>query len=131
MPVVGGLAETVAVDAHMVFPLPDTLPFDKGAALALNYLTVHFALICRARLKQGEIVLVHGAADGVGTAACQLAAAYGARVVAVVSTPAKGEVARAAGPTRSCRSMASATRYAGSPTAAAWTWSWIRSAASA
>jgi NADPH:quinone reductase len=97
MPVLGGLAETVAVDAHMVFPLPDTVPFDKGAALALNYLTVHFALIRRARLKQGEIVLVHGAAGGVGTAACQLAAAYRARVVAVVSTPAKGEVARAVG----------------------------------
>jgi NADPH2:quinone reductase len=73
------------------------VPFDKGATLPLNYLTVHFALIRRARLKQGEIVLVHGAAGGVGTAACQLAAAYGARVVAVVSTPAKGEVARAAG----------------------------------
>lgn len=97
MPVLGGLAETVAVGPHMVFPLPDTVPFDKGATLPLNYLTVHFALIRRARLKQGEIVLVHGAAGGVGTAACQLAAAYGAQVVAVVSTAAKGEVARAAG----------------------------------
>lgn len=131
MPVLGGLAETVAVGPHMVFPLPDTVPFDKGATLPLNYLTVHFALIRRARLKQGEIVLVHGAAGGVGTAACQLAAAYGAQVVAVVSTAAKGEVARAAGRTRSCRSMASATRCAGSPTAAASTSSWIRSAVSA
>ena len=97
MPMVGGLAETVAVDAHMVFPLPDGVPFDKAAALPLNYLTAHFAFTRRARLQQGETVLVHGAAGGVGTAACQLAAAYGARVVAVVSTPEKGEVARAAG----------------------------------
>jgi NADPH:quinone reductase len=97
MPVVGGFAETVAVDPGMVFPLPDEMPFDKGAALPLNYLTMHFALLRRAQLKAGETVLVHGAAGGVGTAACQLAAAYGARVVAVVSTPAKGEVARAAG----------------------------------
>src|SRR3954470_2673490 len=97
MPITGGLAETVAVDGHMVFPLPDGLPFEKSAALPLNYLTAHFALTRRAQLKKGETVLVHGAAGGVGTAACQLAAAYGARVIAVVSTPAKGDVARAAG----------------------------------
>src|SRR3954462_9601680 len=97
MPTIGGFAETVAVDAHMVFPLPDAVPFDRGAALPLNYLTVHFAFTRRARLEKGETVLVHGAAGGVGTAACQLAAAHGARVIAVVSTPDKGEVARAAG----------------------------------
>jgi NADPH:quinone reductase len=97
MPVIGGLAETVAVDADMVFPLPAQVPSDKGAALPLNYLTMHFALTRRAKLKTGETVLVHGAAGGVGAAACQLAAAEGARVIAVVSTPDKGEVARAAG----------------------------------
>jgi NADPH:quinone reductase len=97
LPMTGGFAETVAVDAGMVFPLPDAVPFDRGAALPLNYLTMHFALLRRARLEGGETVLVHGAAGGVGTAACQLAAAYGARVLAVVSTPDKGEVARAAG----------------------------------
>jgi NADPH2:quinone reductase len=97
MPVLGGFAETVAVDAHMVFPLPDTLPFDKGAALPLNYLTAHFALTRRGRLAKGETVLVQGAAGGVGTAACQMAAAYGARVIAVVSTPEKAEFARRAG----------------------------------
>ena len=97
MPIVGGFAATVAVDARMVFPLPDDVPFDKAAALPLNYLTVHFALRRRAQLRHGETVLVHGAAGGVGTAACQLAAAYGARVIAVVSTTEKGKVARAAG----------------------------------
>ncbi|MBB3085518.1 NADPH:quinone oxidoreductase family protein [Geodermatophilus sabuli] len=97
MPVIGGFAETVAIDADMVFPLPDGVPFDKGAAVPLNYLTMHFALLHRAQLRAGETVLVHGAAGGVGTAACQLAAAYGARVIAVVSSPEKGEVARAAG----------------------------------
>jgi len=97
MPITGGFAETVAVDADMVFPLPAEVPFDKGALIPLNYLTMHFALLRRAALKAGETVLVHGAAGGVGTAACQLAVAYGARVIAVVSTPDKGEVARAAG----------------------------------
>jgi len=72
------------------------VPFDKGAAMPLNYQTMHFALLRRVRLAAGETVLVHGAAGGVGTAACQLAVAYGARVLAVVSTLAKAEVARAA-----------------------------------
>lgn len=97
MPIIGGFAETVAVDTHMVFPLPETVPFDKAAALPLNYLTVHFALTRRARLSSGEIVLVHGAAGGIGSAACQMAAAYGARVIAVVSSDEKGEIARRAG----------------------------------
>ncbi|WP_233517624.1 NADPH:quinone oxidoreductase family protein [Geodermatophilus marinus] len=97
LPTTGGLAETVAVDGSMVFPLPDGVPSDRAAALPLNYLTAHFALVRRARLEAGERVLVHGAAGGLGAAACQLAAASGARVVAVVSTPEKAEVARAAG----------------------------------
>jgi NADPH2:quinone reductase len=63
----------------------------------MNYLTCHFALRERGRLQEGETVLVHGAAGGVGTAAVQLAKAWGARVLAVVSSDAKGEVARAAG----------------------------------
>jgi NADPH2:quinone reductase len=97
MPVFGGFAETVAVDEGMVFPLPDDVPFDKAAALPLNYLTAHFALIRRGQLTAGETVLVHGAAGGVGIASCQLAASLGARVIAVVSSQAKAEIARAAG----------------------------------
>ncbi len=97
LPTLGGFAETAAAPADRVFRLPDRVSFEQAAALPLNYLTMHFALRRRARLEPGETVLVHGAAGGVGTAACQLAAAYGARVLAVVSSPAKGEVARAAG----------------------------------
>jgi NADPH2:quinone reductase len=97
MPLIGGFAETVAVDAASVFPVPDQVSLSTAAALPLNYLTMHFALHRRAKLRAGETVLVHGAAGGLGTAACQLAAAYGARVIAVVSTPQKGETAREAG----------------------------------
>jgi NADPH2:quinone reductase len=97
MPLIGGFAETVAVDAVSVFSVPDQVSLSTAAALPLNYLTMHFALHRRARLQAGETVLVHGAAGGLGTAACQLAAAYGAWVIAVVSTPAKSETARAAG----------------------------------
>ncbi|GGN01508.1 NADPH:quinone oxidoreductase [Terrabacter tumescens] len=96
-PVLGAFAETVAVPEAMVFPLPDAVPFQVGAALPMNYLTVHFALTQRGRLERGEVVLVHGAAGGIGTAAIQLARAMDARVIAVVSSEDKIETARAAG----------------------------------
>ena len=96
-PFLGGFAEVVEADAAMVFPLPDSVTYEQGAALPMNYLTCHFALRERGRLREGETVLVQGAAGGIGTAAVQLAAAWGARVIAVVSSQDKGEVARAAG----------------------------------
>ena len=96
-PGLGGFAEVVAADPGVVFPLPDEVSFLSGAALPMNYLTAHFALVRRGGLRAGETVLVHGAGGGVGTAAVQLAAALGARVVAVVSTPEKAAVAAAAG----------------------------------
>jgi NADPH2:quinone reductase len=96
-PGIGGFADVVAADPDLVFPLPDDVSFEAGAALPLNYLTVHFALVRRGGLRAGETVLVHGAAGGIGTAAVQLAAALGARVIAVASSKEKAEVAAAAG----------------------------------
>lgn len=93
----GGAAEVVATTADGVFPLPDALSFEQGAALPMNYLTAEFALGERGGLQRGETVLVHGAAGGVGTATIQVARGMGARTIAVVSTDAKAEVARAAG----------------------------------
>jgi NADPH2:quinone reductase len=93
----GGAAELVACPAPFVFRLPDSVSYDTGAAIPLNYLTAHFALAERAGLRQGETVLVHGAAGGVGTATLQVARGLGARTIAVVSTEAKEEVARRAG----------------------------------
>jgi NADPH2:quinone reductase len=93
----GGAAERVAVPAEFVFPLPDALSFDEGAALPMNYLTAHFALVDRGHVKAGETVLVHGAAGGVGTATIQVARGFGARTIAVVSTEEKAKVARSAG----------------------------------
>jgi NADPH2:quinone reductase len=93
----GGFAERVVAAAGAVFPLPDNVSFAAGAALPMNYLTMHFALTRRGRLQPGETVLVHGAAGGIGTAAIQLASALGARVIGVVSSDAKAAAARAAG----------------------------------
>jgi NADPH2:quinone reductase len=96
----GAMAETAVLPAAQVFGLPDNVGFEAGAGLLFNDLTVYFALTTRARLADGETVLVHGAAGGIGTSTLRLAPALGAsRVIAVVSTEDKVDVARAAGAT--------------------------------
>src|SRR3954471_8802798 len=93
----GGGADLVALGPDSVFPLPEELSFEQGAAIPMNYLTAHFALDTRARLERGETVLVNGAAGGLGTASIQVAKGLHARVIAVVSTEEKAAVAKAAG----------------------------------
>jgi NADPH2:quinone reductase len=96
-PMLGGWAEVAVAPAFLTFPLPDGFDAAQGAALILNYHTAYFALKIRGRLAQGETVLVHGAAGGVGTAAIQVAKGLGARTIGVVSTQEKERVAREAG----------------------------------
>ena len=93
----GGLAEKVVVNAATALRLPDERSFEEGSALILTYATSIHALLDRGRLKAGETLLVLGAAGGVGLAAVELGKAYGARVVAAVSSEEKAEVARQAG----------------------------------
>src|SRR5580693_5311753 len=93
----GGFAETAVAPEFFTFALSDELDFAQGAALILNYHTAYFALLLRGRLAEGETVLVHGAAGGVGTASLQVAKGLGARTIALVSSEAKGAVAKAAG----------------------------------
>jgi NADPH2:quinone reductase len=98
MVLLGGWAEQAVAPVDATFPLPDRLTFEQGAALPLNYLTMHFALVTRAHIQPGEVVLVHGAAGGIGTAAIQVAKAFGAgRVIAVASTEEKRNLALTAG----------------------------------
>jgi NADPH:quinone reductase-like Zn-dependent oxidoreductase len=93
----GGLAETVAVNAATALRLPEERGFEEGSALILTYATSIHALLDRGKLKAGETLLVLGAAGGVGLAAVELGKAYGARVIAAVSSEEKAEVVRAAG----------------------------------
>jgi NADPH2:quinone reductase len=95
--VLGGMAEQAVAPAYLTFGLPGELDFAQGASVILNYHTVYFALKLRGRVKEGERVLVHGAAGGVGTAALQVAKALGASTIAVVSSDEKERVAREAG----------------------------------
>src|SRR3954464_11771796 len=69
----GGFAEVAVAPAAMTFALPERLDPAQGAPLVLNYHTAWFAFVTRGRLAEGETVLVHGAAGGVGTASIQVA----------------------------------------------------------
>lgn len=93
----GGYSERVAVNESALFPIPNSLPFEEAAAMHIIFQTAHFALHRRANLSEGETVLVHAGAGGVGSAAIQLAKAAGARVVATAGGAQKVEVCRRLG----------------------------------
>jgi NADPH2:quinone reductase len=96
----GGMAEVAVLSPERAFKLPDNVSFEAGAGLLFNDLTMYFALNVRGRLQDGETVLVHGAAGGIGTSALRLAPVLGAsRTIGVVSTEEKGQIATAAGAT--------------------------------
>ena len=83
----GAYAEIAVCDEDKVFPLPAKLGFAEGAALGVPYATAYQALIVKAQPKSNEIVLVHGASGGVGTAALQLARWKGLRVIGTAGSP--------------------------------------------
>jgi NADPH:quinone reductase len=93
----GGYAEYVCVKADQCYRLPDTMTFTQAASMSLAYDTAWFALRERARIANGETVLVLGASGSVGLAAIQLAKAMGARVLAAVSRPDRAAAVTAAG----------------------------------
>jgi NADPH:quinone reductase-like Zn-dependent oxidoreductase len=93
-----GQAELVVVAADQVLPLPEKLSFEQGAAFPVNYGTAYAALILMGGLREGDRVLIHAAAGGVGIAATQLARNVGAEIFGTAS-PAKHEAIRAQGVT--------------------------------
>ena len=93
----GSFAEEALIESAVAFPAPPGLDDAQSAGFVIAYQTGWFALHERARLRQGETLLVHAAAGGVGTAAVQLGKAAGARVIGVVGGPAKADVARRCG----------------------------------
>jgi NADPH2:quinone reductase len=93
----GGYAQVCAVDAKSCYALPDKMSFPEAAASSLVYDTSWFALRERARLSDGETVLVLGASGGVGLASVQLAKAMGARVLGAIANMDKAQMVRDAG----------------------------------
>lgn len=93
----GGFAELARAPLNTVARVPDGADFTTAAAMVVNYHTVHFGLHRRARLRQGETLLVLGAAGGIGTAALQVGRGLGARVIGGVRTQEQAATATSAG----------------------------------
>jgi NADPH:quinone reductase-like Zn-dependent oxidoreductase len=92
----GGQAELVTVDAGQAFSLPKKLSFEQGAAFPVNYGTAYAGLVLMGGLKEGERVLIHAAAGGVGISATQIAKNIGAEVFGT-SSPSKHDAIREQG----------------------------------
>ena len=93
----GGYAERIAVAEDLVVPVPGGVGLDVAATAGLVCATAHYALRRRAALAPGETVLVTGATGGVGTAAVQLAKAWGATVIATADDAVRADVLRSQG----------------------------------
>jgi NADPH:quinone reductase len=93
----GAFAEFAVMDAAGTFPAPAGLDDAEAAPFLVTYQTGWIGLHRRARLREGETLLVHAAAGGVGSGAVQLGKAAGARVIGVVGGPEKARLAREIG----------------------------------
>ncbi len=93
----GGYAEATVVPADSLIALPEDLSFEQGAAFPLQGMTAHYLLHEFRRPKQGDSVLIHAAAGGMGLLLVQWARHLGARVFGTVSTEEKAKAAREAG----------------------------------
>jgi len=93
----GGLAEKIIIQPHMAFRLPAERSFEEGSALLMTYATAIHALVDRGRLGPEQLLVVLGAAGGVGLAAVEVGKALGAWVLGCASSDEKAAAARAAG----------------------------------
>lgn len=89
MPGLAAFAEAVNVDHKLLMPMPAELDFQQAAGFCITYATSYYAFKQRAQLKEGETLVVLGAAGGVGVTAIQLGKLMGARVIACASTDEK------------------------------------------
>jgi NADPH:quinone reductase-like Zn-dependent oxidoreductase len=93
----GTHAELIAVPAENVYPIPEPLSFEEAAAFPLVFETAYRMLVTKARLREGEWVLVWGIGSGVGSAAFVIAKALGARTIVTSSSSEKLDRARELG----------------------------------
>src|SRR5213078_5148565 len=93
----GTYAQLIAVPAHIVLPIPDSLSFEEAAAAPLVFLTAWSMMVAKGNIRPGEDVLILGAGAGVGTAAIQIAKMTGCRVFGTASTDEKLQRAKELG----------------------------------
>ena len=94
---IGAYAQARNVPAAQVVKLPEGISFEEAAAMMLKGLTVQYLLRQTYRIKEGETILFHAAAGGVGLIACQWAKALGVNVIGTASSPEKAALAKAHG----------------------------------
>lgn len=94
---VGAYSEARTMPADRLVKLPDALSFEQGAAMMLQGLTAQYLLRRTYRVQNGDTILIHAAAGGVGLIVCQWAKVLGATVIGTVGSDAKAELARAHG----------------------------------
>lgn len=87
----GGFAEIACVPPSRLSAMPAGMDFPQAAAMGAAYATAYTGLVELGGLQAGQWVLIHGASGGVGLAACDLALALGARVIATTGSPAKAD----------------------------------------
>ena len=93
----GAYAEERNIEARHLFKLPRGISYETAAAMMLKGLTAQYLLHQTYRVKEGDAILVHAAAGGVGLILCQWGRALGANVIGAVGSPEKAELARKAG----------------------------------
>jgi NADPH:quinone reductase len=93
----GAYAEERNIDAKFLFKLPRAISYETGAAMMLKGLTAQYLLRQTYRVQEGDTILVHAAAGGVGLILCQWGKALGATVIGTVGSPEKAKLAKKAG----------------------------------
>ncbi len=96
---IGAYATERVIAADRLVTLPEAISFESAAAMMLQGMTAQYLLRRTYKVQSGDTILVHAAAGGVGLILCQWARHLGAKVIGVVSTEAKAELARAHGAT--------------------------------
>ena len=97
MPMGGAFAEYSIAPASRVFRVPEGMDFPEAAAMPIVYQTSYFALTKRAALQNGEWLLVHAGASGVGMSAIQIGKSLGARIIATAGSEPKLDFCRSQG----------------------------------
>lgn len=93
----GGYSEQVVLDSNRVIKLPDSVTYDQAAAIPVTYGTAFHMLVHLGRIAEGDTVLVHHAAGGVGTAVAQICKSYGASLVIGTASKPKKEFVESMG----------------------------------
>lgn len=93
----GGYGTVALLDTSNLQLLPEWLSAEEGIAMYFPYVLSHLALSVRGRIGPGDVVLIHAAAGGVGSAAVQLAKSFGATVIATAGTDEKIEFCKSLG----------------------------------